>query len=107
MIITIPTATITNAPIVTINTCVVIWLFTSIPVGGTKFTSSVALVSLSLNDVMNSPYFGFAFPVTVITSLLPTVFSNFTISPILSNVRLSASSCADTVFVIVNTICVL
>ena len=105
LITTIPTTTIDNAIIVTTNICIINKCSFSLPVGGVNVTNSVALESLSTNAPLNSPSFGLALPAVTVTSLLPTEFSNLTISAMLSNVKLSASSCADTTYVIVNAIC--
>ena len=104
MIITTPTARITKAIPEMNNTCNVIPLSTSRPVGGVNVTNSVALWSLSANDSLNCSTSGFALPGIVASSLLPEIFSYFTISAMLSYDKLSASSVAETVFVTVKSI---
>ena len=105
--ITIPTAKITNATNTVNNTCTEINPNTLIPVGGVNVTTSVALWSLSYNDVVNSPSFGSALPGIAIISLLPTSFSNLTTSAKLSNDKSSASFSEEIVLVTYKSICVL
>ena len=98
-IIIIPIANIPAAIIHTNTICVVLTTLLSKPVGGDNVINSVAFVSGSFAASAYSPIgspsalsaYGFAFPATDLTSLLPTVFSVFIISTIFSISLLSSS----------------